>query len=55
MAPAEEVLEARPGPMRAQSTALVVHRPVQRGVIANTQRSVRRMWIQWFADHRAAA
>ena len=58
MAP-EEIAEARPLPLRAQSTALVVHNPVQRGVVANAQRSMRRMWLQWFAthgyNHRAAA
>jgi hypothetical protein len=31
---------------------------VHRGVVANAQRAMRRMWLQWFADHwdhRAAA
>lgn len=55
---AEDIAEARPEVVRAPSTALVVHRPVQRGMIANAQRSARRMWLQWFSDHwahRAAA
>jgi len=55
---AEDIAEARPQMVRAPSTALVVHRPVQRGVIASTQRSMRRMWLQWVSehwDHRAAA
>jgi hypothetical protein len=55
---AEDIAEVRPEPVRAPSMALVVRRPVQRGMVANAQRSVRRMWLQWFADHhshRAAA
>lgn len=55
---AEDIAEARPETVRAPSTALVVRRPVQRGVIASAHRSARRMWLQWFADHwdhRAAA
>ena len=55
---AEEVAEPRTIVARVpQSTAVVVH-PVHRGVVANAQRSVRRMWLQFFADHwghRAAA
>jgi hypothetical protein len=55
----EEVADARPLAVKAQSTALVVHRPIQRGVVANAQRSMRRAWLQWFAthgyNHRAAA
>ena len=55
---AEDVAEPRPVVVaRVPSTALVV-RPVQRGMIASAQRSARRMWLQWFAehwDHRAAA
>jgi hypothetical protein len=54
---AEDLSEPRAEHVRAPSTALVV-RPVQRGMIANAQRSVRRMWLQWFSDHwghRAAA
>ena len=55
---AEDIAEARPEVVRAPSVALVVHRPVQRGMIANAQQSMRRAWLQWFADHwdhRAAA
>jgi hypothetical protein len=55
---AEDIAEARPEVVRAPSVALVVHRPVQRGMIANAQRSMRRAWLQWFSehwDHRAAA
>lgn len=55
---AEDIAELRPHAVRAPSTALVVHRPVQRGMIASAQRSMRRMWLQWCADHlshRAAA
>lgn len=48
---AEEVAETRAGMARIPSTAIVV-RPTQRGVVANAQRSVRRMWLQWFAEHR---
>jgi hypothetical protein len=55
---AEDVCEPRTEVVaRVPSTAVVV-RPVQRGMIANAQRSARRMWLQWFAehwDHRAAA
>jgi len=55
---AEDVSEGRPEVVRVPSTALVVRRPAQRGVIANAQRSMRRIWLQWRADHlghRAAA
>lgn len=55
---AEDIAEARPEVVRAPSTALVIRRPVQRGLIATAHRSARRMWLQWFADHwdhRAAA
>ena len=55
---AEDVAEPRTIVARVpQSTAVVVS-PVHRGAIANAQRSVRRMWLQFFADHwahRAAA
>ena len=55
---AEDIAETRPVPVRAPSTAVVIHRPVQRGKIASAHRSMRRMWLQWFAGHvahRAAA
>lgn len=58
---AEEVCEPRPEfVVRApQSTAVVIHRPHHRGVIATAHRSLRRMWIRaWASDHwghRAAA
>ncbi|MFN3624089.1 MAG: hypothetical protein ACK4TP_08515 [Hyphomicrobium sp.] len=55
---AEDIAETRPEVLRAPSTALVVHRPVQRGMIASAHRSARRMWLQWCAEHlghRAAA
>ncbi len=48
---AEEISEPRGEAARLPSTVIVI-RPVQRGIVANTQRSVRRMWLQWFADHR---
>jgi hypothetical protein len=54
---AEDVAEPRSDVRISQSTALVL-RPAHRGVIANAQRSMRRMWLQWFSDHwghRAAA
>lgn len=54
---AEEVAEPRAGMARVPSTAIVV-RPVQRGVVASAHRSMRRMWLHWFAEHwahRAAA
>ncbi|MEI9902504.1 MAG: hypothetical protein WDN31_23175 [Hyphomicrobium sp.] len=42
-----------------QSTAVVIHRPHHRGMIATAHRSLRRMWLKaWAADHwnhRAAA
>lgn len=55
---AEDIAEVRPDLARAPSTALVVRGPVQRGLVASAHRSMRRMWLQWFADHwahRAAA
>ena len=55
---AEDVAEPRPQIVRAPSTALVVRPVVQRGMLAHAQRSMRRMWLQWVADHvahRAAA
>jgi hypothetical protein len=55
---AEDVAEPRAEVVaRVPSTALVV-RPVQRGMIANAQRSMRRMWLQLSSSHwghRAAA
>jgi hypothetical protein len=54
---AEDVAEPRIVVGAPRSTAVVV-RSAHRGVIANAQRSMRRMWLQWFADHwghRAAA
>jgi hypothetical protein len=54
---AEDISEPRGLATRVPSTAIII-RPVQRGVIASAQRSVRRMWLQWCAehwDHRAAA
>ncbi len=55
---AEEIAEQRPEVVLAPAQALVVRPTVQRGVIANAQRSMRRMWLQWIAEHgnhRAAA
>ncbi len=56
---AEDISEPRTEVVvRAPSTALVV-RPVQRGMVAHAQRSLRKMWLRaWSADHwghRAAA
>ncbi|KAB2941202.1 MAG: hypothetical protein K8F92_09980 [Hyphomicrobium sp.] len=57
---AEETCEPRAEVVRMpQSTAVVVHRAPQRSMLANAQRSLRRMWLRaWLADHwghRAAA
>jgi len=53
----EDFVERRTA--RVPSTALVVHRPVQRSLLAGAQRSLRRMWVRaWLADpwpHRGAA
>lgn len=54
---AEEIIEAKTA--RVPSTALVVHQPVQRSLLASAHRSLRRMWVRaWLADpwsHRGAA
>ena len=55
---AEDVADPRTIVGRVPQSTAVVVRPVHRGVIANAQRAMRRMWLQWFADHwdhRAAA
>jgi hypothetical protein len=54
---AEDVAEPRVVVAAPRSTA-VVSRTGHRGIVASAQRSMRRMWLQWFADHwdhRAAA
>lgn len=51
---ADDVSEARTQLVHGvpQSTAVVVTRPVRRGVVANAQRSLRRLWLRaWSADH----
>jgi len=55
---AEDIAEHRPELARLPSTAIIVRPTVHRGLVASAQRSVRRMWLQWFAEHwvhRAAA
>ena len=55
---AEDVADPRTILARVPQSTAVVVRPVHRGVVANAQRTMRRMWLQWFADHwdhRAAA
>jgi actin-like ATPase involved in cell morphogenesis len=55
---AEDIAEPRMIVARVPQSTAVVVRPVHRGVVANVQRSVRRMWLQFFVDHwghRAAA
>jgi hypothetical protein len=57
---AEDTADTRAELARAPSNAIIVRPTAHRGVIANAQRSLRRLWLRaWSADHwghhRAAA
>ena len=56
---AEDTADTRAELVRAPSNAVILRPTAQRGVIANAQRSLRRLWLRaWSADHwghRAAA